>query len=176
MSVRTLAMTLVVSVMAAPATARFQTPATPTDPKAAGTFSGTIGGQPWSAAQGVRATNTGAIVSVGGSDKRFIVSIGMSVKRGLGQYRAGSLAAEDFTKLTKDQFADLIDRNSVVASVIDTVTRRGWQAGPTIGKGTVNLTSMSGSAAGTFSLTLEPTPNTGASGSLTFSGSFNIRF
>jgi hypothetical protein len=150
-------------------------PPKPAGPNPAGTFSGTIGGQSWSAAIGVHANNTGSIVSVGGSDKRFIVSIGMSARRGPGQYQAGALASEDFTKLTSDQFADLIDRNSVVATIFDSITKQSWQASPTIGKGTVSLTSVSGSAAGTFSLTLEPVPGSGASGSLNFNGSFNIR-
>lgn len=156
-------------------------PVTPPPPKPAGlnpagSFSGAIAGQSWSADLGVHANATGSILSVGGSDKRYIVSIGMSAKGGPGPYRAGSLADEDFTKLTSDQFADLIDRNSVVATVFDTVTKQSWQVAPTIGNGTVNLTSVSGSAAGTFSLTLEPVPGTGASGSISFNGSFNIRF
>ena len=60
--------------------------------------------------------------------------------------------------------------------VTDTVTKQAWQASPTMGKGTVNLTSISGAAAGTFSLTLDAVPGTGASGSIGFSGSFNIKF
>ena len=151
-------------------------PAKPAGPNPAGTFSGTIGGQAWSAALGVQASHTGAVVSVGGSDKRFIVSLGLSARRGPGQYQAGALADEDFTRLTSDQFRDLIDRNSVVATVFDPVTKQSWQASPTIGSGTVTLTSVSGAAAGTFSLTLEPVPGSGASGSINFSGSFNIRF
>jgi hypothetical protein len=142
----------------------------------AGTFSGTIGGKAWSAAVGVHANSTGSIVSVGGSDSRYIVSIGLSAKNGPGQYNAGSLANEDFTKLTKEQFTALIERNSVVATVFDSQTKQSWQASPTIGSGTVNLTSASGTAAGTFSLTLDAVPGTGASGSISFNGSFNIRF
>ena len=148
----------------------------PAGPNPAGTFAGTIGGQSWSAALGMQATSTGAVLSVGGSDKRFIVSIGMSARRGAGEYRAGALADADFTTLTSDTFAELIDRNSVVATVFDTVTKQSWQAGPTIGQGTVNLTSVSGSAAGTLSLTLEPVPGSGASGSISFNGAFNVRF
>jgi hypothetical protein len=148
----------------------------PAGPNPAGTFSGTIGGRSWSAAVGLQATSTGSVVSVGGSDSRFIVSIGVSAKNGPGQYKAGSLAGEDFTKLTKEQFAELIDRNSVVAVVMDSQTKQSWQASPTIGSGTLNLTSASGTAAGTFSLTLDPVPGTGASGSINFSGSFNIRY
>ena len=151
-------------------------PAKPAGPNPAGVFTGTIGGQGWSAALGVHASNTGAVVSVGGSDKRFIVSLGMSARRGPGQYDAGALSGEDFTKLTSDQFRDLIDRHSVVATVFDSVTKQSWHAGPTIGSGTVTLTSVAGSAAGTFALTLEPVPGSGASGSINFSGSFNIKF
>jgi YD repeat-containing protein len=151
-------------------------PARPTGPNPAGTFTATIGGQGWSAALGLHASNTGAVVSVGGGDKRFIVSLGMSARRGPGQYQAGALADEDFTRLTSDQFKDLIDRNSVVATVFDSVTKQSWQASPTIGTGTVTLTSVSGAAAGTFSLTLEPVPGTRASGSINFSGAFNIKY
>jgi hypothetical protein len=151
-------------------------PAKPAGPNPSGTFSGTIRGQSWSAAVGMQANSTGAILSVGGSNSRYIVSIGLSAKNGPGQYQAGSLANEDFTKLTKDQFTALIDRNSVVAMVFDSETKQSWQAGPTIGGGTVNLTSVSGAAAGTFSLTLDAVPGTGASGSISFSGAFNIRY
>ena len=151
-------------------------PPKPAGPNPAGTFSGTIGGRSWSAAVGVHADNTGSVVSVGGSDSRFIVSIGVSAKGGPGQYQAGSLANEDFSKLTSAQFTDLIDRNSVVATVFDAQTKQSWQASPTIGKGTVNLASVSGAVAGTFSLTLDPVPGTGASGSINFSGTFNIRY
>lgn len=148
----------------------------PAGPNPTGTFSGTIAGQSWSAAVGVHAENLSPVVSVGGSDSRFTVSIGLSARSGPGQYQAGSLANEDFTKLTSDQFKALIDRNSVVAMVFDTQTKQSWQASPTIGSGTVNLTSIAGAAAGTFSLTLDPVPGTGASGSITFSGSFNIKY
>jgi hypothetical protein len=148
----------------------------PAGPNPAGTFSGTIGGQSWSAAAGMQAQNTGSVVSVGGSDNRFIVSIGLSAKSGPGQFQAGSLANEDFTKLTPAQFTNLIDRNSVVATVFDTQTKQSWQASPTTGSGTVNLTSVAGTVAGTFSLTLDPVPGTGASGSINFSGAFNIKY
>jgi hypothetical protein len=69
-----------------------------------------------------------------------------------------------------------MEHNTVVATVFDTQTKQGWQASPTIGSGSVNLTSITGAAAGTFSLTLEAIPNTGASGSLSFNGSFNIKY
>ena len=100
----------------------------------------------------------------------------MSAKGGPGQYRAGSLADEDVSKVTSARFTDLIERNSAVATVFDSQTRQRWQASPTIGKGTVNLGSVSGTAAGTFSLTLDPVPGSGVSGSINFSGAFNIRF
>jgi YD repeat-containing protein len=151
-------------------------PAAPAGPNPSGSFSATIGGQSWSAAIGMRASNTGSIVSVGGSDKRFIVSLGVSAKRGPGQYQAGSLENEDFSKLTPDQFSELIDRNSLVATVFDSQTKQSWQASPTLGKGTLRLTSVSGGAAGTFSLTLDAVPGSGASGSISFNGTFNIRY
>jgi hypothetical protein len=96
------------------------------------------------------------VVSVGGSDKRYIVSIGVSAKQGLGEYKAGPPDNVDFTKLTAAQFKELMERNSVVAMVIDTVTKQAWHASPTIGKGTVNLSSIAGAAAGTFSVDARP--------------------
>jgi hypothetical protein len=151
-------------------------PVKPAGPNPAGTFSGSIGGRSWSAAVGVHAETMGPILSVGGSDSRYIVAIALSTRNGPGQYQAGSIANEDFTKLTEGQFLPLIDRNSVVATIMDSQTKQSWQASPTSGSGTVNLTSLSGVAAGTFALTLDPVPGTGASGSISFSGSFNIRF
>jgi hypothetical protein len=150
-------------------------PVKPAGPNPAGSFAGTIGGRSWSAAQGVHANMMGSIVSVGGSDSRYIVSIGLTTS-GPGQYQAGSIANEDFTKLTEGQFTALINRNSVVAMVIDSQTKQSWAASPTSGGGTVNLTATSGAAAGTFSLTLDPVPGTGASGSISFGGSFNIKY
>jgi hypothetical protein len=151
-------------------------PVKPAGPNPAGTFSGSIGGRSWSAAVGVHAETMGPILSVGGGDSRYIVAIALSTRNGPGQYQAGSIANEDFTKLTEGQFLPLIDRNSVVATIMDSQTKQSWQASPTSGSGTVNLTSLSGVAAGTFALTLDPVPGTGASGSISFSGSFNIRF
>jgi hypothetical protein len=148
----------------------------PAGPNPAGTFSGTIGGQSWTSSVGVHAENTGLAVSVGGGDGRYIVAIALSGKNGAGQYQAGSLADEDFTKLTSEQFTQLIQRNSVVATVFDSRTKQSWQASPTIGSGTVTMTSISGSAAGTFALTLDAVPGTGASGSIQFNGTFNIRY
>ena len=156
--------------------ARTPLPPKPAGPNPAGTFTGTIGGQSWSAALGVNATSNGTAVSVGGGDKRYIVSIAVSAKPGPGEYKAGSIADEDFTKMDKDQFAAAIDRNSVVATVTDVVTKQTWQASPAAGKGTVNFTSLAGAAAGTFSLTLDAVPGTGAAGSISFNGSFNIKY
>jgi hypothetical protein len=151
-------------------------PVKPAGPNPSGSFTGTIGGHPWSAAVGMQAITVGPTLSVGGSDSRYIVAIALSARSGPGQYRAGSIANEDFTKLTEGQFIPLIDRNSVVATVMDSQTKQSWQASPVSGGGTVNLASASGGAAGTFSLTLDPVPGTGASGSISFNGSFNIRY
>jgi len=151
-------------------------PLKPAGPNPAGTFSGSIGGQSWTSSVGVHAENTGLALSVGGSDGRYIVAIAFSGKNGAGPYQAGSLADEDFTKLTSEQFTQLIQRNSVVATVFDSRTKQSWQASPTIGGGTVNLTSASGGVSGTFALTLDAVPGTGASGSIRFNGTFNIRY
>jgi hypothetical protein len=145
-------------------------------PNPAGTFSGSIGGQSWTASVGVHAENGGANVSVGGSDGRYIVAIALSTGNGPGEYRAGALADEDYTKLTKEQFTQLLQRNSVVATVFDSRTKQSWQASPTIGNGTVTMTGLGGAAAGTFALTLDAVPGTGASGPLRFTGTFNIRY
>jgi len=148
----------------------------PAGPNPSGTFSGTIGGRSWSAAVGLQATSTGSVVSVGGSDSRYIVAIAVTAGNGAGQYNAGSIGNEDFTKLTTGQFQTLINRNSVVATVFDSQTKQAWQASPTIGSGTVNLTSLAGTAAGTFALTLDPVPGSGASGPISFNGSFTIKY
>lgn len=151
-------------------------PARPATPNPNGTFTGTIGGQPWTAALGVHAENTGGTLSIGGGDNRYIVSLAFSSRPGTGQYQAGSLADADFSRMTKERFAALIDSNSLVATVFDSQTKQSWQASPTLGKGTLNLTSASGAATGTFSLTLDPVPGSGASASIGFNGSFNLRY
>jgi hypothetical protein len=151
-------------------------PVKPLGPNPNGTFTATIGGQSWSAAIGVHADNQSPVIAVGGSDQRYTVSVGVSAKQGLGAYNAGLPKDVDYTKMSGEEFKALMERNSVVAMVFDSVTKQGWQASPTIGSGTVNLTSMAGAAAGTFSLTLEPIPGSGASGTLSFNGSFNVKF
>jgi hypothetical protein len=149
----------------------------------AGAFTGSVNGRSFASSVGVHADNTGAAVSVGASDGRYIVAIALSGKNGPGEYQAGGLAADadalagkDLTKLTKEDFTKLIERNSVVATVFDSQTKQSWHASPTIGSGTVNVASLSGAARGTFSLTLDAVPNTGASGSIRFSGTFNVRY
>ena len=151
-------------------------PVTPFGPTPNGTFTATSGGQSVKAPTGLKAENASPVISVGAGDGRYIVSIGVAAKPGPGEYKAGPQEKVDLTKLTPDQFKDLMEHNTVVATVFDTQTKQGWQASPTIGSGSVNLTSIAGAAAGTFSLTLEAIPNTGASGSLSFSGSFNIKY
>jgi hypothetical protein len=151
-------------------------PTKPLGPNPNGTFTGSIGGTSFTSSIGVKAENQNPVVSVAGGNGRYMVSIAVSAKPGPGEYTAGPPENVDFTKMTAEQFKNLFDHNTVVATVWDTQTKQGWQASPTIGKGTVNLTSMSGAAAGTFNLTLDAIPGTGATGSINFSGSFNIRF
>jgi hypothetical protein len=151
-------------------------PAKPFGPNPNGTFTATIGGQSFKAPTGLKAENGTPVISVGAGDGRYHVSIGVSAKPGPGAYTAGPPENVDFAKMSAEQFKDLMEHNTVVATVFDTQTKQGWQASPTIGSGSVNLTSITGAAAGTFSLTLEAIPNTGASGSLSFNGSFNIKY
>ena len=80
-------------------------------------------------------------------------------------------------KTTQAQFTEMVRRNTVVASIFDSTTQSGWHADPSHGSGTVTVTSLSASgASGTFSLTLEPTPHTSATGTMTLVGSFTARF
>lgn len=154
-------------------------PAPPTRPLAPanGTFTGSINGSAFTASMGVKAESMPPVVSVAGGNGRYLVSIGVSAKPGPGQYTAGPPPDDtNWAKMSETQFRDLFDHNTVVATVWDTQTKQGWQASPTIGTGSVNLTSIAGSAAGTFNLTLEPVPGTGASGSMRFSGSFNVKY
>ena len=151
-------------------------PTKPFGPNPNGTFTATIGGQSFKAPTGLKAENASPVMSVGAGDGRYIVSIGVAAKPGPGEYKAGPPENVDFSKMSPDQFKDLMEHNTVVATVFDTQTKQGWQASPTIGSGSVTLTSIAGAATGTFSLTLEPIPNTGASGSLRFNGSFNIKY
>ncbi|HEX5070705.1 MAG TPA: hypothetical protein VFV78_10880 [Vicinamibacterales bacterium] len=152
-------------------------PTTPFGPNPSGTFTASIGGQSFTASMGLKAESTPPIVSAGAGDGRYLVSIAASAKPGPGTYTAGPPPdTTDWVRMTEQQFRDLMDHNTVVATVWDTQTKRGWQAAPTIGTGTVNLTSISGAMVGTFDLTLEPIPGTGASGSLKFNGSFNVKY
>ena len=151
-------------------------PTKPLGPNPNGTITGSIGGTSFTSSMGVKAENQNPIISVAGGNGRYMVSIAVSAKPGPGEYTAGPPENVDFSKMSAEQFKNLFDHNTVVATVWDTQSKQGWQASPTIGKGTVNLTSMSGAAAGTFNLTLDAIPGTGASGSIAFNGSFNVKF
>lgn len=151
----------------------------PVGPSPNGTFSASIGGTPWTASLGVQATYASPILSVGGGDKRYLVSVGLSVNRGTGEYTTGSIDPDKLRAITMNEeaFKETFARNTVVATLFDTTTKASWQAAPTIGSGTLTLTSISSSgASGTFNLTLEPTPGTGAVGNRTMSGTFNVKF
>ena len=152
-------------------------PTKPLGPNPNGTFTGSIAGTSFTASMGVKAENMNPVVSVAGGNGRYMVSIGVAAKAGPGEYKAGPPPEEtNWAKMSEKEFKDLFDHNTVVATVWDTQTKQGWQASPTIGSGSVNLTSIAGSMAGTFNLTLEAIPGTGASGSMNFNGSFNVKY
>ena len=152
-------------------------PTKPLGPNPNGTFTGSIGGASFTASTGLKAENSAPVVSVGAGNGRYLVSIGVAAKAGPGEYKAGPPPDDtNWAKMSEQQFKDLFDHNTVVATVWDTQTKQGWQASPTIGKGSVHLTSIAGAMAGTFNLTLEPIPGTGASGSISFNGNFNVNY
>jgi YD repeat-containing protein len=146
-------------------------------PSPNGTLSGSIGGSPWAATLGVQAGFVSPILSVGGGDNRYLVSCGLAVNRGPGEYTTGSVDPDKVRTMDQEAFKETFASNTVIATVFDSVTKRAWQASPTFGSGTLTVTSLSGTgASGSFSLTLEPTPGTGASLRLAISGTFNVRF
>ena len=152
-------------------------PTKPLGPNPNGTFTGTIAGQSFTSSTGLKAENNAPVVSVGAGNGRYIVSIAVAAKAGPGEYKAGPPPDDtNWVKMSEKEFKDLFDHNTVVATVWDTQTKQGWQASPTIGKGSVNLTSVAGTMAGTFALTLDAIPGTGASGSISFNGSFNVKY
>jgi hypothetical protein len=153
------------------------------DTNANGTLTATVDGRSWTPALGVKgqytkaAENGSPIVSVGGRDSRYLISVGFAAQSGPGEYIAGLMDADTLAQMTREQFSEITRRNSVVASVFDSATQSAWQADPSHGRGTVSVASLSATgASGTFSLTLEPTPGTPASATITVAGSFTVKF
>jgi hypothetical protein len=110
----------------------------------------------------VSAQLTNNILSIAGGDNRTTFSVAVTINRGVGTYSTG-----------------VIDPQNVVVSTLTVAgSSAGWASGPTSGRGSVTITSFtSTTAAGTFSLTLDPTPGTGATGTKTVtSGAFNVTF
>ena len=152
----------------------------PVGPAPNGTFTATVNGRSWNAL-GVNGqyakSSQNPIVSVAGRDDQYAISVAFAASPGPGQYTAGLMDAAKVATTTQAQFAQMIQRNTVVASVLDSKTQAGWQADPSHGSGTLTVASVSpAGASGTFSLTLAPTSGTSASGAITLSGSFNVKF
>jgi hypothetical protein len=153
----------------------------PADPSSTGRFTATINASAWNASLGFRghyiAGGQQPIVLVGGRDSRYQVSVGFAAPPGPGDFTAGLMDPAKVDATTEAQFTEMIRRNTVVATVVDRTTQAGWQADPAHGSGTVRVMAVSASgASGTFALTLEPTPGTSASGTLTLSGNFAVQF
>jgi hypothetical protein len=127
-----------------------------------GTLSATIDGVPWTASVSVQTQFNNGILSFAGGDNRQTLSIAVTANRGTGTYTAG-----------------LVDPQNVVVTNLSTVgSAASWLTGPTFGSGSVTITSLtSTSASGTFSLTLAPTPGSGATGNKVLAnGVFNVTF
>ncbi|HMC64323.1 MAG TPA: DUF6252 family protein [Gemmataceae bacterium] len=122
-----------------------------------GTMSARIDGVQWTAASAQGTINNG-VVSIVGITAGQVFSIGVTVNRGPATYTAG-----------------IIDPFNVVVSNL-TIGSSGWDAGPVSGSGSVTIATLtSTTASGTFSLTLAPTPGTGATGNkVTTNGTFNV--
>jgi hypothetical protein len=132
------------------------------NPSPNGTISATIDGAAWSASAGVSAQLTNNILSIAGGDNRTTFAVSVTINRGLGTYSTG-----------------VIDPQNVVVSTLTVSgSPAGWTSGPTSGRGSITITSFtSTTAAGTFTLTLDPTPGTGATGTKTVTGgAFNVTF
>ena len=148
----------------------------PNTPSPNGTVSGTIGGQAFKAT-GVQSSYGAPILQIGAGDGRYLLSLGVSVAKGPGEYNAGMPDADAMKKMDAQTLQDTLARYTVAAALQDTQSKAGWAAGPALGSGTLTVTSVSaGGASGTFNLTLDPTPGTGASGKMTISGTFTVKF
>ncbi len=132
-----------------------------TNPGPGGTFSGTIDGTAWSASAGVSAQLTNNILSIGGSDNRTLFAFAVTINRGTGTYQTG-----------------VIDPQNVVTSTLSVSGSPGaWASSATSGRGSVTVASFtSTTAAGTFALTLDAVPGTGATGTKTVNGTFNVTY
>jgi hypothetical protein len=122
-----------------------------------GTMSARIDGGQWTATTAQGSMNNG-IISIVGISAGQAFSIGVTVNRGTATYTAG-----------------IIDPFNVVVSNL-AIGSSGWDAGPVSGSGTVTIAALtSTTASGTFSLTLAPTPGSGATGNKVITnGIFNV--
>jgi hypothetical protein len=133
----------------------------PTPPGSNSTISGTVDGAAWSGSAGVSAQLNNNILAVGGTDNRTLFSFAVTINRGVGIYQTG-----------------VIDPQNVVTSTLSiTGSPGGWTSSATSGRGTVTVSSFTSStAAGSFSLTLDAVPGTGAAGTKTVNGTFNVTY
>jgi hypothetical protein len=125
---------------------------------AQGTMTGLLDGIPFSACA-LLGTNSSGIVSIAGNDTRVpLTSVGFAFQAtGPGTFQIGPLTS--------------------VANAIVSQGTATWQAMAGFGSGTITVTTLNATTViGTYSLTLQPTPNTTATGTKTASGSFNVRF
>lgn len=147
----------------------------PNGPTPNGSVTGSFGGQAFKST-GVQAAG-GPILQIGAGDGRYLLSLGVPVTNGPGEYMAGMPDMEAMKKMDPQTLSELLKKYTATAVLQDTISKAGWAAGPTLGSGSINVTSISGGgASGTFNLTLEPTPGTSASGKMTISGTFNVKF
>jgi Family of unknown function (DUF6252) len=127
-----------------------------------GTLSATIDGVPWTATVSVQTQFNNGILSFAGGDNRQTLSIAVTANRGTGTYVAGVVDPQ----------------NIVVANLSTAGSAASWLSGPSLGTGSVTITSLtSTSASGTFTLTLAPSAGSGATGNKALTnGVFNVTF
>lgn len=148
----------------------------PNSPSPNGSVMGTIGGQTFKAT-GVQSSYGSPILQIGAGDGKYLLSLGVSVTQGPGEYNAGMPDTDAMRKMNPQTLSDTLKKYTVSVALQDTLSKAGWAASAALGSGTMTVTSISASgASGTFNLTLEPVPGTSASGPITISGTFDVRF
>jgi hypothetical protein len=120
-----------------------------------GTVSATIDGVSWSGTVSTATVTLGSLAVAGENTAGLIVGFGAVAKTGTTSVGLGS------------------GTNGTVQQ-----NGRGWHAMLTNGSGSVTITTLTASgASGTFSFTMVPLPNTGATGNrVVTNGAFNVTF
>ena len=133
---------------------------TPVPDQAGSAISTTISGIPWNAAAvagSVSTSGTASALTFLGRNLDYSVALVITSFTGVGSYALGS---------TPGQYM-------AVSSVAGTPRR--WGGTGVSNSGTVSMTSATATrVSGTFSVTLPPDPTTGATGTLTLNGTFNV--